>query len=692
GYCGGTDAYCGSGCQPLSGNYTIRGVTSDGTCGVQNNDAICGNGFGSCCSSSGYCGNTEDYCGAGCQTGDCETCSDGVCTTTVSIDPTIWSETLPSVTCSPPCVVVLPPWSVPETTITFPPLTTTIIESNSTTSTETVVFVTFAPITTSLIPVYNLNITDPAATSEKYTVTPSIFPVATISFPVPPGISTATTSVIVTSTPGSSTIWPPVSSVPTIVSVTEGTPANPTCTNEPCSKVCTSQCGSCDKSSCSPTCAGCEQEPLCVGCACPPGTSNGGGGGSGGGRQDSDPNDDCTELVTATSTETKTHCEITEACSATGRTVTTTISTTASCGTITVSLWDFEFATDDAADLSAAASSISSQQNSMDATRFGTVTSGPTPTCTYGADPDQGIAGYCVCDSSTYSTLTGSSPCAYTSLPGLTTTQAPTATQPYTYTDPYGDVVVCSSSSVSVIAAAAECTIEEDPDQGIGAFCLSEGLYTYPTLTGSKPCAITITSTTTITPTPAPPYTYTDPYSDVIVCSSSLVGDAGGIAYTICYGSATTIVTGDPPLATVPSGKHAFDLWRAFDWEADTEDAHPHFSLSGVFLAAGSDTSPCDDIDIYLAADSEGNGLNGIDIVMYFNSGICNYANGVTCTSDDGISNSNLPSWTCTDQSTGATIANCLLGDDEEVTSCSNGKDEVVLLRNDFSSKESVED
>ena len=47
-------------------------VTSDGTCGANNNNSICGNWhLGSCCSMYGFCGNLTGHCGDGCQSGPC---------------------------------------------------------------------------------------------------------------------------------------------------------------------------------------------------------------------------------------------------------------------------------------------------------------------------------------------------------------------------------------------------------------------------------------------------------------------------------------------------------------------------------------------------------------------------------------------------------------------------------------------
>ncbi|ETS74682.1 hypothetical protein PFICI_13166 [Pestalotiopsis fici W106-1] len=87
GWCGGTDAHCGTGCQEGFGNCTSTGsnppsggISVDGACGA--NGKTCeGSTFGDCCSSSGYCGGTDAFCDAGCQSGF-GLCSDAVNVTT----------------------------------------------------------------------------------------------------------------------------------------------------------------------------------------------------------------------------------------------------------------------------------------------------------------------------------------------------------------------------------------------------------------------------------------------------------------------------------------------------------------------------------------------------------------------------------------------------------------------------------
>ena len=57
--------------------------TTDGRCGKEHGNTVCGDwADGGCCSSSGYCGNGPSHCGNGCLSGPCleaaET-TDGTC-------------------------------------------------------------------------------------------------------------------------------------------------------------------------------------------------------------------------------------------------------------------------------------------------------------------------------------------------------------------------------------------------------------------------------------------------------------------------------------------------------------------------------------------------------------------------------------------------------------------------------------
>ncbi|KAK4611783.1 Killer toxin subunits alpha/beta [Fulvia fulva] len=92
----------------------------------------------------------------------------------VTIDPSIYGNPNPQVTCQPPCTFVLPPWTLPyTTTITPAPVTSSIVDywpyvttiSGTVTSTlyiskTTVTTITPAPVTTTEIPVSNVEWTD----------------------------------------------------------------------------------------------------------------------------------------------------------------------------------------------------------------------------------------------------------------------------------------------------------------------------------------------------------------------------------------------------------------------------------------------------------------------------------------------------------------------------------------------------
>lgn len=73
GECGSGTAYCSpENCDPEHGNCggSSLPVSTDGTCS-SNSDPVgatcAGSGFGDCCSEWGYCGDTNAFCGTGCQ-------------------------------------------------------------------------------------------------------------------------------------------------------------------------------------------------------------------------------------------------------------------------------------------------------------------------------------------------------------------------------------------------------------------------------------------------------------------------------------------------------------------------------------------------------------------------------------------------------------------------------------------------
>ncbi|KAH8892816.1 glycoside hydrolase/deacetylase [Thozetella sp. PMI_491] len=87
GYCGGNDLFCGAGCQSGFGSCSSGPTPSpDGTCGPSSAGkyTCAGSKYDGCCSAFGYCGGSEFFCGTGCQAGygKCLTPSpDGTCGT-----------------------------------------------------------------------------------------------------------------------------------------------------------------------------------------------------------------------------------------------------------------------------------------------------------------------------------------------------------------------------------------------------------------------------------------------------------------------------------------------------------------------------------------------------------------------------------------------------------------------------------
>ena len=154
GWCGTTDAYCGSGCQ--SGNCTIGGVSSDGLCGAQNNMLYCGDEHGPCCSSSGFCGDGGSYCGKGCQSGQC----DGIPmlgSGPVYIDPSIYNTPEPVVQCYPPCTFIFPPWRLETATIITEPIDVlTIDDTCNGPSSQLTTKIALPAITTNAVDVWNV--------------------------------------------------------------------------------------------------------------------------------------------------------------------------------------------------------------------------------------------------------------------------------------------------------------------------------------------------------------------------------------------------------------------------------------------------------------------------------------------------------------------------------------------------------
>lgn len=237
-----------------------------------------------------------------CPPGACNQKANGGTGEPVYIDPWIWGpedpDPTPVVGCDPPCLVVLPPYTLPApTTMTCPPLTTTFTKSWTIggAGVAAVSTITFSDITTTQVPVSNINITLGDTNSKTFDVTPSVYCTATIvanNDECPSDASTSCSQTyLISSTPKPSITVPSKSK--SRVYFTSTSTATPTCTRA----------GGCGGKA-SKVEGG--SNGGCLGLACPPGTgpvkggSDGVGGGGGGGGDGE--NDDCTSSTTVTDT------------------------------------------------------------------------------------------------------------------------------------------------------------------------------------------------------------------------------------------------------------------------------------------------------------------------------------------------------------------------------------------------------
>ncbi|KAK1751034.1 hypothetical protein QBC47DRAFT_417470 [Echria macrotheca] len=144
GWCGSTPAHCGSGC--ISGKCIQGAVTTDGSCGAGNNNAICGDWpAGNCCSAAGWCGSSPDHCGAGCQSGACTDRNE-----VVFLDRRVYQTG--TAKCQPPCTLVLPPIPLESPlTISMPPFTTSLEVGSSAGGTFAVTTTTITVVVQSIV-------------------------------------------------------------------------------------------------------------------------------------------------------------------------------------------------------------------------------------------------------------------------------------------------------------------------------------------------------------------------------------------------------------------------------------------------------------------------------------------------------------------------------------------------------------
>lgn len=157
-------------------------------------------------------------------------------------------------------------------------------------------------------------------------------------------------------------------------------------------------------------------------------------------------------------------------------------------------------------------------------TTTGTITAAPTstPLCYPAADPDSTISEYCYCNGYPFTLpilSNSNNVCGYATLPDP---------YPFTWTDPYGDIIACQSSMTAVLAG-----------------------YPVTACVGSSLTAYTAPDAPTYPPNPYP-YTMTDPFGDIMACQSLNTADLAGYPVTACAGSSSTVYTApDAPTSTM---------------------------------------------------------------------------------------------------------------------------------------------
>ncbi|KAL1970079.1 hypothetical protein VTN77DRAFT_6484 [Rasamsonia byssochlamydoides] len=143
-------------------------------------------------------------------------------TGTVYIGPSLWSSTVPTVACTPPCTMILPPYPLGESTvISWPPLTTSVLSSSSGSLYTKETTIPVEPFTITQVPFWPVTVPNNATPTAQiipdqsimppsFTITlpgtETLFPVSSINYTsialsgVSPSTATPTGSVSATTT------------------------------------------------------------------------------------------------------------------------------------------------------------------------------------------------------------------------------------------------------------------------------------------------------------------------------------------------------------------------------------------------------------------------------------------------------------------------------------------------------------
>jgi len=97
---------------------------------------------------------------------------------TIFVQPSIWSEPNPTLACSPPCTLILPPSPLPTpTTLTWPPVVTPLLSLSGNTTVTVITTITVSAFTISYVPFWAVTIaSDDGTNLTAFTPVQSIMP------------------------------------------------------------------------------------------------------------------------------------------------------------------------------------------------------------------------------------------------------------------------------------------------------------------------------------------------------------------------------------------------------------------------------------------------------------------------------------------------------------------------------------
>ncbi|KAF2659252.1 carbohydrate-binding module family 18 protein [Lophiostoma macrostomum CBS 122681] len=206
GFCGGSTDYCEAGCQegfgkcsPSATSTAVPEATAipspDGGCGPQHNNYTCIRyHMGECCSTNGFCGSTANYCSNGCQSlfGECDSSTSSSTASETSVASSSSTFASANVTFSSTSSTI-------SSSSSFAMVSSSVVLSNSSTLPPSTVIATSTPSVTGLYPSVNAT----SSTAHPTSGTSFFSHSSSIELPYPSG---NTTSGIAYPTSGASSV------------------------------------------------------------------------------------------------------------------------------------------------------------------------------------------------------------------------------------------------------------------------------------------------------------------------------------------------------------------------------------------------------------------------------------------------------------------------------------------------------